>query len=103
MNGLAWKRAARVFLLLLVIMIAVAFFGVISVARQLSTMTDGTAQFALLGIPTLAGTKSGSESTLQAQIGLVLVLAVPILAAVLTAAISSRSWRGRSKEPDVRA
>ena len=93
MNGLAWKRAARVFLLVLVVMIAIAFFGVVSVARQLSTMTDGTAQFALIGIPTFSGTKSGSESTLQAQIGLALVLAVPILAAGLTAAISGRRWR----------
>ena len=93
MNGLAWKRAARVFLLVLVIMIAVAFFGLISVARQLATMTDGTAEFALLGIPTLSGTKSGALSTLQAQIGLVLVLAMPIVAAGLTAALSGRSWR----------
>jgi hypothetical protein len=93
MTGNTWKRAGRVFILALVIMIAVAIFGVISVARELSSMTNGTAQYALFGIPAWVGTKSGSASTLQPQVGMVLVFAIPFLAAALTVVISMRSWR----------
>jgi hypothetical protein len=91
MNGTAWKRATRVFVLAMVIMIAVAFFALISVARGLSTMAAGTAQFAPFGIPTLVGTKSGLVSTLQPRIGLVMVLVVPLLAAALTLLISRQA------------
>lgn len=93
MSGTTWKRAGRVFVLVLVIMIAFAFYGIISVARQLSSMADGTAQYALLGLPTFVGTRSGSVSTLQPQIGLILVLAIPLLAAALTVVISISSRR----------
>ena|SRR5712692_9217197 len=93
MNATTWKRAGRVFVLVLVIMIAVAFYGVASVARELSSATVGTTQYALLGLPAFIGTRNGSVSTLQPQIGLVLVLAIPILAAALTVAISMRGWR----------
>jgi hypothetical protein len=91
------KRAGRVFILAFVVMVVVAFVGIVSVARELSSVTQGTAQFAPLGLPMLIGSRSGSVSTLSPQPGLALLLAIPLLAAGLTAWLS-RSRRGERKD-----
>ena len=99
MNGLVWKRAGRVFVLALAVMVVVAFVGVVTVARELSSVTQGTVQFAPLGLPMLLGNRSGSVSTLQPQPALLLVLVVPFLAAGLTALISARTRRRETGPP----
>jgi len=38
--------------------VPVAFVGIVSVARELSSVTQGTAQFAPLGLPMLVGNRS---------------------------------------------
>ena len=99
MNGLIWKRAGRVFVLALAVMVVVAFVGVVTVARELASVTQGTVQFAPLGLPMLLGSRSGSVSTLQPQPALLLVLLLPLLAAGLTVLISVRGRRRETGPP----
>jgi hypothetical protein len=98
MNGIVWKRAGRVFILALVVIVIVTFVGLVSVARQLSTMTHGSAEFAPLGLLMLVGRRDESVSTLQPQLGLAIVLVVPLLAAGLTVLASMSVRRGGSRD-----
>ena len=41
-----------------VLIVPVAFVGIVSVARELSSVTQGTVQFAPLGLPMLVGNRS---------------------------------------------
>jgi hypothetical protein len=98
---IVWKRAARVFGLVLIAMFVVAFWGVVTVARHLGSLTSGSTDYSILGIQVFVGTKNGSMSTLQPQLGAALVFVVPVLAAALTVALSVFSTRGRGagREP----
>jgi hypothetical protein len=79
-------------------MVAVAFVGIVSVARELSTVAQGSAEYAPLGLPMLAGSRNDSVSTLQPRLGLGLVVVVPLLAAALTVLVSMRVRPGGSEE-----
>ena len=92
-RAIVWKRGARVFVLVLVLMFGVAVWGVISVARGLAPQASGSADFTLLGMRMFEGTKDGNVSTLQPEAGALLVLAVPVLAAAITVALSMLSGR----------
>jgi hypothetical protein len=98
---IVWKRAARVFSLVLIVMFVVAFWGVVTVARNLGPLTSGSTDYSILGIQLFVGSKNGSISTLQPQLGAALVFVVPVLAAALTVALSVFSTRGRGagREP----
>jgi hypothetical protein len=98
MSGVVWKRAGRVFILALVVMVVVAFVGIVSVARELSTLTHGSAEFAPLGLPMLVGSRNESVSTLQPRLGLGLVIVLPLLAAALTLLVSMRVRPGGSEQ-----
>ncbi|HEY3086090.1 MAG TPA: hypothetical protein VGK28_11595 [Candidatus Dormibacteraeota bacterium] len=98
MSGVVWKRAGRVFIVALVVMVVVTFVGIVSVARELSTLAHGSAEFAPLGLPMLVGSRNESVSTLQPQPGLGLVIVVPLLAAALTVLVSTRVRPGGSEE-----
>jgi hypothetical protein len=89
-QAIAWKRAGRVFVLTLVVMIGVAFWGIISVARELAALASGSAEFSPLGLRMFVGTKNGSLSTLQPEAGVIVVLVIPILLAGLTVMLSAR-------------
>src|SRR3981081_2895070 len=98
---IVWKRAARVFGLVLIVMFVVAFWGVVTVARNLGSVTSGSTDYSILGIQLLVGSKNGSTSTLQPQLGAALVLVFRILAAATTAApsVSSPRARGAGRDP----
>jgi hypothetical protein len=89
-RSIVWKRAGRVFVLAFIVMVIVALWGIISVARELANIGSGTADFALFGLPMFQGTKDGSLSTLHLRSGVIAVIVVPAVLAAAAAILSAR-------------
>ena len=82
MNTDLWRRAGRGFTAGLAVDVGIFVWGMLSTAFALSRMTSGSVEFSPLGLPLLHGARTAKEAWVQGRPGLLVLAALPLLAAV---------------------